>query len=140
FSSAAECLLARQAHAGRLRFDVSPYGEPVDAIDQTTGLPLLRLPPDFTYRSFGWAGDPMLDGEPTPGNHDGMSVVQVLDNRTRDIVLVRNHELIFGPHIGAGGGPIYDPVTVAGLGGLAGGTTTLTFRRGEWIEARPSLG
>ena len=139
FASAAQCLLARQARAGRLRLGVSPYGEPVPAIDQTTGLPLLRLPPDFTYRSFGWAGDPMLGGQPTPGNHDGMSVVQVLDNRTRDIVLVRNHELAFGANIGAGAAPIYDPVSVSGAA-LAGGTTTLTFRRGEWIESRPSLG
>jgi secreted PhoX family phosphatase len=139
FATGAQALLARQAHAGRLRLDgANPYGEPVPAIDQTTGLPLLRLPPDFTYRSFGWTGDPMLDGSPTPGNHDGMAVVQQLAARGGDLVLIRNHELAFGPRIGSGT-PAYDDVTLSGLG-LAGGTTTLTFRRGQWLDARPSLG
>jgi secreted PhoX family phosphatase len=139
FSSAAQSLLARQATAGRVRLAAaSPYGEPVEAIDQTTGLPLLRLPPDFTYRSFGWTGDPMAGGAPTPGNHDGMAVVHVLDNRTRDLVLIRNHELIFGDHIGAGAVPVYDPVELSGFL-LGGGTTSLTFRRGQWLESRPTL-
>ncbi|HSJ96156.1 MAG TPA: alkaline phosphatase PhoX, partial [Myxococcota bacterium] len=141
FSTAAQSLLARQALAGRTRLAAtgSPYGDPVPAIDQTTGLALLRLPPDFTYRSFGWIGDPMLDGSPTPGSHDGMAVVQVLDNRTRDLVLIRNHELAFGPQIGGGGAPLFDPIDAGGAT-LAGGTTTLTFRRGQWLDARPSLG
>jgi len=139
FSTAAQSLLARQALAGRTRLAATnPYGELVEAIDQSTGLPLLRLPPDFTYRSFGWAGDPMLGGTATPGNHDGMAVVQVLDNRTRDIVLIRNHELIFGSHIGGGAVPVYDPVQVGGFD-LAGGTTSLTFRRGQWLDSRPTL-
>jgi secreted PhoX family phosphatase len=141
FSTAAQALLAGQASAGRLRLaaSASPYGEPVPAIDQTTGLPLLRLPPDFTYRSFGWTGDPMLDGTLTPGNHDGMAVVQVVDNRSRDLVLIRNHELIFGAQIGAGAVPLFDATVLSGLG-LAGGTTTLPFRRGQWVDSRPSLG
>ena len=73
FPTAVQALLARQSRAGRLRQGEgpSPYGEPVPAVDQTTGLPLLRLPPDFTYKSFGWRGDPMLDGSPTPPSHDG---------------------------------------------------------------------
>lgn len=141
FPSAVQALLARQSRAGRPRAAeiANPYGEPVPAIDQSSGLPLLRLPPDFTYRSFGWAGDPMLGGSPTPSNHDGMAVVQVLDNRSRDIVLVRNHEVAFGPNIGGPAGPLYDPSVVFGLT-LGGGTTTLVFRRGEWVSAQPSLG
>jgi secreted PhoX family phosphatase len=44
-----------------------------------------------------------------------------------------------GPNIGgAEGGPVYDPVNLGFT--LGGGTTTLTFRRGQWLEARPSLG
>ena len=141
FPTAVQALLARQAHAGRPRAadGASPYGELVPAIDRTTGLPLLRLPPDFSYSSFGWTGDPMADGRPTPGNHDGMAVVQVLDNRSRDIVLIRNHELIFGDLIGGGDVPVFDP-TVVGVSNVAGGTTTLVFRRGEWVSAEPSLG
>ena len=138
FPTAVQALLARQAHAGRLRAAVgaSPYGDLLPAIDQTTGLPLLRLPPDFTYRSFSWAGDVMSDGSLTPASHDGMAVVQVLNNRSRDLVLIRNHELALGPQIA---GPLFDPTPVFGAG-LAGGTTTLVFRRGEWLSAEPSLG
>jgi uncharacterized protein len=141
--AAFQSLLAREAQAGRPRAPSSPvanpYGAPVPAIDQTTGLALLALPPDFTYRSYGWLGDPMSDGTPTPGNHDGMGVVQVLPGRAGDLVLVRNHELSFGPVIGAGSAPIYDP-TRLGRGGVGGGTTTLIFRRGQFLSATPSLG
>jgi secreted PhoX family phosphatase len=141
FSTGAQSLLARQAAAGRTRLASAgnPYGDPVPAIDQTTGLPLLRLPPDFSYRSFGWVDDPMLDGHPTPGSPDGMAVVQVLDNRTRDLVLIRNHELAFGPNIGRGAVPVYDPISAGGFS-LGGGTTALTFRRGQWLDAQPTLG
>ena len=118
----------------------NPYGDPVATLDQTTGLPLLRLPPDFTYRTFGWGGDPMLDGAPCPASTDGMAVVHVLDNRSRDLVLIRNHERSFGDRIGQGVGPTYDTLEVDGLGGLAGGTTALVFRRGEWISVEPTLG
>ena len=34
---------------------------------------LLALPAEFTYASFGWTGDPLADGTPTPGGHDGMA-------------------------------------------------------------------
>ena len=37
------------------------------------GLPLLMLPADFRYRSFGWTGEAMTDGLVTPGVHDGMA-------------------------------------------------------------------
>jgi secreted PhoX family phosphatase len=140
FPTALQALLARQANAGRPRAaSGNPYGDPVPALDQTTGLPLLHLPPDFTYRSFGWTGDPMLDGRPTPANHDGMAVVLELDNRSRDLVLIRNHELVFGDLIGAGAVPVYDPALV-GAFALGGGTTTLVFRRGQWVSSQPSLG
>jgi secreted PhoX family phosphatase len=141
FPVAIQSLLASQANAGRIRsLDVAnPYGDPVPTPDQTTGLPLLRLPPGFTYRTFAWTGDPMLDGTPCPGNPDGMAVVHVEDNRSRDLVLIRNHELTFGELIGRGALPFYDDLDI-GLGPIAGGTTALVFRRGEWVSAEPTLG
>ena len=35
--------------------------------DEATGLPLLRLPEGFRYLTYGWKGDTMSDGTPTPG-------------------------------------------------------------------------
>ena len=55
---------------------VSPYGKIAPVKDMTTGLPLLQLPEGFTYQSFGWSGDLMVDGKPGPTNHDGMAVVR----------------------------------------------------------------
>ena len=70
----------------------SGYGPLAPAADLETGLPLLRLPAGFQYRSFGWTGEPMADGSPTPDLHDGMGVVQTLDRRGHSLVLMRNHE------------------------------------------------
>jgi secreted PhoX family phosphatase len=64
------------------------------AIDETTGLPLLLLPADFKYLSFGWTGDMMSDGIPTPADHDGMAAFAAGHGRVR---LVRNHEVGDGP-------------------------------------------
>ena len=70
---------------------VSPYGPIAPVLDGSTGLPLLSLPEGFEYKSFGWTGDPMTDGRPTPGSHDGMAVVQSSLGGARSL-LVRNHE------------------------------------------------
>jgi len=142
--AAFHALLLRQARAGRLRAAAlspvpNPYGAPVLTPDLTTGLDLLSLPPDFTYRSIGWTGDPMADGTPTPPAHDGMAVVDMLPGRAGDLVLIRNHEVIFGPLIGGGtSAPVYDDVRV-GQNRAGGGTTTMIFRRGQLLETRPSL-
>ncbi len=124
-----------------------PYGELLPAVDRTTGLALLKLPRGFRYASWGWTGDPMSDGTPTPERHDGMAVVTVGRGRTKEIVLVRNHERGAIPEgaplpvIGAGKAPLYDGFRLPGeLGGLGGGTTTLTFRGGELVDHRASLG
>lgn len=142
--AALQAFFARSAQAGRPRAVASPvanpYGEPAPAIDQTTGLPLISLPPDFSYRTINWTGDPMSDGRPTPGLFDGMGVVQVLPNRAEDLILVRNHEITFGSLIGGGtDAPVYDP-NAAGASFVGGGTTTLTFRRGQLLSIEPSLG
>lgn len=71
----------------------SPYGAIAPVNDLATGLPLLQLPPGFSYRSHGWTGDAMDDGAPTPGSHDGMAaVLSRRVGRGSELVLVRNHE------------------------------------------------
>src|SRR5687768_6985209 len=86
--------------------------------DETTGLPLLWLPPGFRYLSFGWTADPQDDGIPTPAAHDGMAAFATGPGRTR---LVRNHELRLG---GAPRAITPDLVYDASMGG---GTTTMDF-------------
>ena len=72
-------LHARQAHAATAATHLSPvpsrYGPLAPVADDATGLPLLQLPRGFRYRSFGWSGDRMDDGQPCPDRHDGMAVV-----------------------------------------------------------------
>lgn len=67
-----------------------PYGDLLPTKDLTTGLELLALPRGFEYRSFGWTGQTMSDGFPTPTDHDGMAVVA---RQGRRIAMVRNHEV-----------------------------------------------
>jgi secreted PhoX family phosphatase len=112
----------RREHAG--------YGPLVPTIDRTTGLPLLALPRGFSYVSFGWTGEALIDGTPTPGAHDGMAAYR---SRRGLVRLLRNHErgtgLPFAP-----GPAVYDPAA-------AGGTTTLLFdpKRGRLVGAQASL-
>ena len=135
--AAASLLPWLSACSGLRRLGRHPdYGplRPVD--DESTGRPLLSLPEGFRYLSFGWTGDPLADGTPTPAMHDGMGVVAV----NGDVVtLVRNHEVGGKPgstYVAANAGvPVYDPLA-------GGGTTTLRFSTaggGRWLEARPSL-
>jgi len=99
--------------------------------DEATGLALLRLPDGFRYISYGWRGDPMNDGIPTPGSHDGMGVVA---QEGQNIVLVRNHEQReYAPSF-AQPKLTYDSMA-------NGGTTTLLFdtKKGEWQKSWASL-
>ena len=100
------------------------------AIDQTTGLPLLLLPADFKYLSFGWTGDMMSDGIATPSAHDGMAAFDAGHSRVR---LIRNHEVGEGPDAFALS-LAYDP-------DAGGGTTTLEFDtlRGELVGSWGSI-
>jgi hypothetical protein len=145
-------LFGRRAMAlSRLEPVASPYGPVAPVLDQTTGLPLLQLPEGFTYQSFGWSGDLMVDGRPNPTNHDGMSVVRSrLVNGAPEITLIRNHE--------ASVNPLYGTIEAAGFydrgmelvgqdsddneitGPAAGGTTTLVFTDGAFSSVAPSLG
>lgn len=107
------------------------YGPLKPVNDEATGIPLLQLPDGFSYRSFGWIGDPMTDGRKTPGVHDGMAVVAESDGV---VTLVRNHEIeAFGNSI-AGDKHSYDPKA-------GGGCTNVRFntQTGQFIDSWASL-
>src|SRR5688572_19531546 len=135
-----EGLFARRAAAAGLPAPVpSPYGAIAPVRDLETGLFLLQLPSGFSYRSFGWTGDPMSNGQPTPPSHDGTAVVS-FDPATREAVLIRNHENGVVPGYGLIGAPArYDTATLA-QGQLSGGNTILRFRDGTWVDTTPALG
>lgn len=78
---------------------------------------LLDLPPGFQYRAFSRTGDIMSDGNPVPGDHDGMAAFAGPRGTT---ILVRNHELSPDEEPGAVAPEPkkYDPL-------CKGGTTTL---------------
>jgi uncharacterized protein len=64
--------MARRAHGAAID---SPYGAISPKLDETTGLPLLKLPDGFRYQSFSWTGDMMADDVRCPHMHDGMAVI-----------------------------------------------------------------
>ena len=106
----------------------SPWGPLRPTVDESTGLELLRLPPDFRYLSFGWTGDRMRDGQSTPRRHDGMGVVDTTDGIA---TLVRNHEIDFAD--------TFTPTPWTST--MGGGTTSLRFdlRTGTWLDSWGSL-
>jgi secreted PhoX family phosphatase len=125
------------------------FGPLAPTPDRTTGLPLLRLPQRFSYQSFGWTGDLMDDGTPTPDRHDGMAVVESRRGRGHrsELVLIRNHErgpALPGdplPVLGAGHAPVYDGFRAPGvIEGLGGGTTALVFSDGRLTGSQATLG
>jgi hypothetical protein len=129
--TAATPLAALARAAGPARPEAGPgYGPLAPVVDQNTGLRLLMLPKGFSYTSFGWTGDPLEDGTPTPDAHDGMAVFAAGPGRVR---LVRNHER-YSDMPFASGIPVYDP-------GAGGGTTTLEFdlSRSRLLRAWGSL-
>ncbi len=153
-------LYARQAQAAangdptQLAPVASPYGVPVPTNDLATGLPLLLLPPGFQYRTFGWTGDMMDDGQPVPGSHDGMGVVfprragwgafgGLFDDFIDRIpmVLIRNHERReLGTPFKAAATYDNGDVTLDGQTGKVGaGTTNLLVRGGKLIRQEASL-
>ena len=127
FAIPLEALRAR-LEAGLPALNGIGYGPLRPVKDATTGLPLLELPEGFRYLTFGWTGDAMDNGKPTPPLHDGMAAFAGADDK---IILVRNHEV--GPAPAFGDGP-YDP-----QGG--GGTTTIVFdtKAERVVGMRPSL-
>jgi secreted PhoX family phosphatase len=113
-------LLANRAGAAELPYS-DDYGPVAPVLDDATGLPLIALPAGFRYRTFGWRGQQMDDGVPTPGAHDGMDVVS---SKGAEVIMVRNHE-----H-GSGSASSANPfIARAGYDNVngRGGTTTLHF-------------
>ena len=98
--------------------------------DQTTGLPLLKLPKGFRYHSFAWAGETLNDGYLSPMSCDGMGVVA---DSNGIVTLIRNHEL------SAKFAVMGDPVFAWDNSG--GGTTTLKFdtQAERLVDSRISL-
>ena len=113
-------------------------------VDEATGLPLLRLPEGFSYRSFSWTGDPMVGGEATPARHDGMAAFAGPDG---SVVLVRNHEEAIGARFGDAETPAYDKLEIPpgtkvvpdGLAGFSGGCTGVTYAPGRAPSTVPLL-
>ncbi len=122
-------LVGRDLAAAQLPYSPD-YGPLLPAVDETTGLQLLKLPEGFRYMSFGWTGDRMADGMITPNVHDGMGVVAINGSR---VTMVRNHEISRRTPFSTALQP-YDRQA-------GGGNTNLTFdiARGQWINAWSSL-
>jgi len=100
--------------------------------DETTGIPLIRLPEGFRYVTFGWRGEKMSDGLTTPPLHDGMGVVA---EKEGVLTLVRNHEVSSdGEAWKLKDGKPFDELA-------QGGCTTLKFdtKAGKWLESFASL-
>jgi len=119
-------------HAAGRQLQTSEALGPLSVVrDESTGLPLLRLPEGFRYKSFSWAGSQLHDGYEVPGSADGMGVVRQQGSR---VTLVRNHERQ-GTQ-----GPIGDPAHAYDV--MPGGTTTLVFDtlKEELVDSRVSLG
>lgn len=121
----------------------SPYGSIAPVKDLATGLPLLQLPRGFIYKSIGWTGDTMSNGQPVPARHDGMAAIPVRGRGvfSNELVLIRNHENGLGPIISGSG--VYDKnnITIGSNSGTLGGGTTSIRLRGLRMESiEPSLG
>ena len=119
---------------------------PQPTLDGTTGLPLIKLPPGFTYRSMSWTGDPMRVGGGVPDRHDGMAVVA--GENPGESVLLRNHERSWATTIAGDGVPVYDtfqlPPEIAERTdvsvGIGGGVTGVLLKNTEFSETVPLLG
>ena len=128
--SFAAMLARRDAQAAELPYS-DDYGPVAPVNDLTTGLPLIALPAGFSYRSYGWTGQPMADGQRTPSLHDGMAVVAAKGNQ---IVMVRNHEQ-------STGGIAFNAPAAYDRGFGFGGTTNVLFDSvlGRFVSSYPSL-
>jgi len=122
---------SRLAHQGSPPGFNQALGPLVPVNDQTTGLPILKLPKGFRYHSFAWAGELLGDGFTSPGACDGMGVVRDEDGI---VTLIRNHELR------GSSGAIGDPEKAWDVTG--GGTTTLKFdtQAERLVDSGVSLG
>src|SRR5262245_17433149 len=104
------------------------YGPVAPVKDEATGLPLIQLPAGFKYWSYGWTGDLMDNGTPTPSLHDGMGIIRSFG---RWLVLCRNHEV--------GAGTPFMPIGYST--GAGGGNTNIVFdlKIERFVSAFPTL-
>lgn len=65
------------------------YGPLVPAREEDSGIAYIELPRGFRYRLISRLGEPMSDGNPTPGVFDGMAAYA---GRGGETILIRNHE------------------------------------------------
>ena len=130
---------ARRGSAGQPPAGQPPAGQPPapphralrPVADETTGEALLKLPPDFSYKTLSWSlSGTTDDGNTATGLPDGMGAFADPDGKA--VTLVRNHEITLAPLLA--GAPVYDRR-------CGGGTTTLRFdlSKGEWLSSRASL-
>jgi uncharacterized protein len=80
--------LAANTAQGRQRRSAG-YGPLSPTPEEDSGVAYLALPPGFRYRLISRQGDPMDDGNPTPGIFDGMAAYR---GRNGSSILIRNHE------------------------------------------------
>jgi uncharacterized protein len=81
--------LQKQTAHARRRPHAPGYGELLPTKELDSGVEYLALPKGFSYRLISRAGDPMSDGNPTPGIFDGMAAYRGKHGST---ILIRNHE------------------------------------------------
>lgn len=137
---AAAVPLALQTNVVRGSVSIQPVN------DLETGLPLIKLPEGFSYRTMSWSGDPTAQGPGVPDRHDGMAVVN--GGSPSEKVLLRNHERYVGDTIQGEDLAVYDdfkmPVAVMRqLGfpiGMAGGVTGVVLKDGAYDHTVPLLG
>lgn len=129
-------LKVRAAESGGLRV----------AQDSNSGLPLIKLMDGFTYRSFAWRGEKLVDGNPIPARHDGMAVVAGPSASSE--ILLRNHENWVGPLITGEDVPVYDPMAISPgevedfPDGFAcgGGVSETLLDQGQVVNSKALLG
>lgn len=91
------------------------------SLGEFSNIPLLELPDGFEYTALSIAGTAMNDGNPVPGDHDGMAAFA---GRRGEIILIRNHELSpneIDKALKAPDNKKYDPLCL-------GGTTTVVVK------------
>jgi secreted PhoX family phosphatase len=81
--------LGKSTARGQRPRRVVGYGDLQDAPEQDSGEVFLRLPKGFRYRIISREGQPMSDGNPTPGIFDGTGCYP---GPHGTVILIRNHE------------------------------------------------
>ena len=131
-SSALVSLLSGCAGAGKEALASTPLSASLhEASCGVTGKNLLKLPKGFRYFSFGWAGEPLLNGGVMPPSADGMGLVSYGGGRAQ---FIRNQEIWDDRGAFSLVEQAYDP-------GAGAGTVSLSvdLESGKLLEAKASL-